>query len=165
MVEMSFRSRKRLLWSANVVFTLGILSCSAVMIFLPMDPRVTRLPEQKKSEMSKASGTSAAQKVAPLEKYAAIYQRDLRKPLFDAAPGVSDPSKPKRTLAVTFVGMAEDPGLTYGFFRDSHGNVLLVRIGQKIEEAEVMSIVDGVATLKFEGDLVTLSLPGKQKKP
>jgi hypothetical protein len=166
MVEMGYRSWRRLLWTTSIVLAAGIVCVVCAAVFMPLDLAATREPALEDGGRAKAKADPSVKKMVPLERYAVVYERDLRKPLFDpAVVRPPDSSKPKRKLTVTLVGTAVDPGLTYGIFRDSHGKTVLARIGQKIEDAEVVSVEEGSATVKFDGETITLSLPGREKKP
>jgi len=164
-VAMTFRGRKRLLWTVNVA--LGALTAASVAFALaaPLEVGVPQLVEAKA-----ASGVDAAKDAAPdpLLSYAVIYQRDLRKPLFP--PKVVEAPRPaaaKPALGVQLVGTAVEPGHTYGFFRDRSGETKLISVGETVDGAEVTAITDGAATVKYHGDLITLRVPeegGEEKK-
>jgi len=89
--------------------------------------------------------------------YAIIHSRHYDKPLYDSKPVVAEkkpPPKPK--LNAKLVGTALDPGFTYGFFRDSHGQTKMIGVGQTIEGAKVLEIKRESAVVEFHGDTLTL---------
>jgi hypothetical protein len=161
MVEMTFHARRRLLWTLNWASVCGIALCLGLAFLLPM--AVDATPASGKAVAKKdAPPVQQTEKVGPLSRYAVVYARDLRKPLFDA-PVKEEAKKPKRKLTVTLVGTAVDPGSTYAFFSDAGGKVTMVGVGQKIDGAEVTAVTEGSATLNLDGDPVTLTVAKKDK--
>ena len=97
-----------------------------------------------------------------MSSYAVVYQRALRKPLYDPKPIVvrkAPPPKPK--LGVELVGTVVEPGFTYGLFRTKSGRTKLVTVGGEIEGAQLAGVRDGSATLRFNDELITLEVKPK----
>ena len=165
MVAMTYRGRRRLLWTVNVA--LGALSaaCVAFALAAPLEVGVPEAPEAKAASSAEAAKDAAPE---PLLSYAVIYQRDLRKPLFP--PTVVETPRPapaKPALGVQLLGTAVDPGHTYGFFRDRTGETKIISVGETVDGAEVTAITDGAATVKYHGEVLTLRVPaegGEEKK-
>lgn len=159
MVAMSSRARKRLLLAANAILAIAIVACVCLCVLLP--PRVKNAKFSPKDKTLSA-GNKAMGRVGPLELYAVIYERDIRKPLFDPKPIRTvkvEPPKPK--LTIRLIGTAVEPGFTYGLFRTKSGESKLVSIGQTIGGAEVTAVGEGTATVKFHGELITLKVESK----
>lgn len=153
MVAISYRTRRNILMGAVALLATVIVAALAATIFLP--PKV-KVPERP--------GASAApkdmhqdRKAEPLSAYAVIWQRELRKPLFppkDPAAVVSSASRP--ALALQLIGTAVESGHTFGLFIDRSGQVRTGSVGDTIEGAEIKSITDGAAIVKYFGSDVTL---------
>jgi len=100
----------------------------------------------------------------PIGDYAVIYRRDLRKPLYDLKPTPrvkNPPNRPK--LTVRLMGTVSEPGFAYGLFRTKSGRDELVAVGQTVDGAQVVAIANGSATLKFHGELITLTSQKKKE--
>ena len=167
MVEMSHRARKRSLWAVNLLAAAGIGLCVWAAVALPLTVAPGDLAEGDAVAKANPGDPQRIDAPRPLDDYRAIYQRDLRKPLYDPKPvevkrPKPPPPKPERKLAVTLVGTAVDPGSTYGFFRDKGGKVSLVGVGEKIADAEVSEISDGTAVVRFDGRVITLKVPERK---
>lgn len=159
MVAMSFRARKRLLLVANAVLAATIVACVCLCALLP--PGVEDAKPLTKDETLSA-GNKAMGQVGPPELYAVIYERNIRKLLFDPKPIKPvkvEPPKPK--LTIRLIGTAVEPGFTYGLFQTKSGESKLVSVGQKIDGAEVTAVGEGTATVKFHGELITLKVEPK----
>lgn len=159
MVTISLLARKRILVTVNAALAAGILACIVLTVLLPAKVEKVESPKDRDISVNRQE----SRQVGPLKAYAVIYRRDLRKPLFDPKPVIPltiEPPRPK--LAVRLVGTAVEPGFTYGLFRTKSGRTELVSVGQKIEGAEVVSVGDGTATVKFAGELITLKVEPKE---
>jgi hypothetical protein len=92
-----------------------------------------------------------------LQAYTTTLERHLRRPLYDPEPIVQEtPPPPKPVLQARLLGTVLEPGFTYAIFRDASGEQKFVSAGQSIEGAEIMSIEDGQATVRFNGESVVL---------
>lgn len=155
---MTLRQRKRMLWTVNVASAAALIVCVAAAVFCSLDVGLTREP----ADENVAPGADDEQrKVEPLSAYAGIYQRDLRKPLYDVTPVQivkPEPTKPK--LTVTLVGTAVEPGFTYGLFRTKSGETKFVRVGETIKDTgvEVLEITQDAARVRFAGEILTLKV-------
>lgn len=159
MVTMSTRDRRRLLWAVNVALAVALVASVLALAVVPLDVGAV---EPRPGQQHENDDPMHRPKTGPLSEYAVIYQRDLRKPLFDPKPVVAvktQPPKPK--LTVSLVGTALEPGFTYGLFRNKSGETKLVSIGEKIDGAEVTAVNEGSATVKFHGELITLKVEKK----
>ena len=123
-----------------------------------------RTPQAGPGQSAQASGdqgaTSQPDAVSPrLADYAAIYQRDLRRPLFDprlVEVVVKPPPAPKPTFTLT--GTVTEPGFTYALFRTRAGETKLVSVGESVEGAEVLAIGENAATVSFAGQTLELTV-------
>lgn len=94
----------------------------------------------------------------PLQSYAGIYKRDLRKPLYDPKPKAVikvAPVKPK--LTIQLLGTVVEPGFTYAILKDSKGKTKFVSVGQSLDGAELKSISAKSITVIFNGEEQILS--------
>lgn len=152
---LSIRTKRRLLLAANTAMAIAVVACIG-WCFIPPD-----ISSQNPSQ-SRTAGITAnpvEKTPPPPEEYAAIYSRDLRKPVFDIKP--PDPIKvepPKPKFKATLTGTVLEPGFTYALFRTSSGDDKLVSVGQSIEDAEVTAIESETVTLNFHGDVLKLTV-------
>lgn len=159
MVTMSILARKRFLLAVNIVLAAAIVAC--VCLCLLLQPGAEDVKPLPKDEVISA-GNETGGRVGPHDLYAVIYERDIRKPLFDLKPiEPVNVEPPKPELAVRLIGTAVEPGFTYGLFRTESGESKLVSVGQKIGGAEVTTVGEGTATVKFHGELITLKVEPK----
>jgi hypothetical protein len=155
------RNRRRLLWALNGLLAAGTL-LGALWAFAPLDVSQDHATEP----LSKSSGLAAVESEArSADDYAVIYQRNLRKPLFDPTPvSIKSAPPPKPKLKATLTGTVLEPGFTYALFIDSKGQQKLVSIGQSVEDAEVLSIRDSEATVRFCGEEMILKAKAGEKE-
>ena len=155
------RSRKRLLLAANAALAAAVLASVSVPAILPLaGADATGIADTQ----PRAVGNQIDRKPESLSAYAAIYQRDLRRPLFDLRPAPEvkpEPKKPQLTLRL--MGTAVEPGHTYAFFRITTGQVKMLTVGQAVDGAEVLAIEEGMAKVSFDGQVVTLKV--EEEKP
>ena len=102
--------------------------------------------------------------VEPLSSFAVIYERPLRKPLYDPAPVVeaAPPPKPKPKPTFTLIGTVVEPGFTYGMFRTNKGETKLVEIGESIGGAEVTAVTEAGATVLMDGESIEMTVKEKE---
>lgn len=162
MTAMNLRQRRRLLILVNAALAAAAVACAFSLALAPLE-----IPDPSSSS-DKPMGAAANDSNAPLRPlawYAVIHGRDLRKPLYDPKPIVivkpPPKPKPKPKLTVRLMGTAVEPGFTYGLFRTKSGKDSLVSVGESIEGAEVVSIADGSATVRFHGEMITLRVQKK----
>jgi type II secretory pathway component PulC len=147
------KRRKQLLIWAIAAMALANLAMLIAAVAWPLDAGgATNRPSIK------AVTTSApSQNREDLASYAAIYQRDLRTPLVEvkAAP---PPKPPPPKLTITLVGTAIDPDYTCAFFKLANGQTQSVFVGQAIEQAEVVKIMEGSVVVHYADQDMTLSV-------
>ena len=154
MVTMSVRRRRRLLICVNAALVAGVLGCVCLALLLP--PAVNS-SEPGIPDRARTAGEKNSTKLGPPDAYAVIYQRDLRKPLFDPKPVVvSKPPPKKPKFNAELLGAVEEPGFSYGIFRTG-GRDKLVSVGGTVAGAKLLAIGPGSARLKFNGELITLN--------
>ena len=154
---MTLRQRKRMLWTINVALATAIVVTVAAAALLPL---AAAPQDAGPNDPAKGEAKVQAPRTGPLEAYAGIYRRDLRKPLYDvkAVPAITPP-KPKPKMTVALVGTALEPGFTYGMFRTKSGQTKLVRVGETVEGVEVLQIAQESATVRFAGEVLELKVP------
>ena len=161
MVRLTVHHRKRLLLAANAVLGLAIVACVSAGVFWPLGVgQSDTTPTRQDQATSRPVGP-----IEPLGSYAVIYDKDIRGPLYDPAPAsvvAIKPAVPK--LTVQLVGTVLEPGFTYGLFRTAGGKTRLVLVGQTVAGAEVVSVRDGSATVKFAGKIHQLAVKRKEPK-
>lgn len=141
LVSLPIRLQRRLLVGLIALLGAG-LAATTLLWVVPLD-----LPDVG-SAAAGAVSTSApfCGPAEPLEAYAALWQRDLQQPLYDApAPEAPAPPRP----AVTLLGTAIDPGFTYGIFQTAGGESKLASVGQCVDGAVVVAISADSATLRL----------------
>ena len=145
----------------NAALAAGVLACLCVALFFPPAPNSSAAAPRNRP---RASGTTNSPKLGPPASYAVIYQRDLRKPLFDAKPVVARKAPPKKPkFSAELLGAVEEPGFSYGIFRTG-GRDKLVSVGGTVAGAELLAIGPGSATLRFNGELITLREKKEDRK-
>ena len=112
----------------------------------------------------------------PLDHYAVIWQRELRAPLFDPPPQVVA-AAPKPRLTVRLLGTVVEPGgppgesgASYAMLATASGGVLLRKVGDTVDQVEIVGIGDGEVAILFAGERQTLtveksSAAGEGKNP
>jgi hypothetical protein len=154
---MTWRNQRLLLFSAAAALVAAALFLLAWALFLPLDRGDERDAARKKTQPDMAT----TRKMEPLGAYAVIYQRDLRKPLFDSeAAKVDTPSPPP--LTVTLKGTVVEDGFSYAILRGKGGDEKLLRVGDSLEGAEVIAIAEGEATVRFHDQNITLKAQLKE---
>lgn len=162
MVNLTFKIRRRILILTNVVLGISLAATLAAAILLPLDLGQEIAPRAEQPRNTPAI-TAQARQAAD---YSVIYQRDLRKPLFDPKPiTVIKPIAPPPKLTITLIGTAVAPEMTYGLFRNKDGQTKLVEIGQTIDGAEVIAVIEQGATVRFAGQTLTLTIEKKEGSP
>lgn len=161
MVAWSTKTRRRLLWAANLSLLAATVASTLV---LAISPLATNGPARKNSPDESRVNLEPKHGVRPLEEYVVIYGRDFRKPLYDIKPTPpTEPPKPKLTLTLT--GTAVEPGYTFATFQTGSGESKLVGLGETIAGAEVVKITADSVTVSFNGELITLKVSKKEQTP
>jgi hypothetical protein len=155
---MTLRKRRRILIMVNLLLSVVLVGIGSALVLIPVDE-----PSGRQVSGKKAVGLSKIMPPVnePLSAYAAICQRELRKPLFDSKPSAVSTAKappPKPQLTVTLTGTVIEPGFTYAMLRGKSGQVKFVSVGQAIDDAEVTEITPNSVTVKFHGDSITLKV-------
>lgn len=151
---MTLRHRKRLLDAVNVLLlaALGVMVAWAALSPVPRD-----LPEAGAAPNDDPAGTARDDRLPPLAKYAAVYARDLRKPLYDPEPVEKvEESEPTPPLRIELTGTVVEPGYTYAFFRTRSEPAAMANVGDTVDGAEVVEIASDSVTVRWHGDLKTL---------
>ncbi len=95
--------------------------------------------------------------------YSAIYQSNLRQPLFDApAAATTATVAASVTLSMRLVGTVLEANYSYAVFRGGAGEVATLAVGESQGGICVLSVGDGNAVVRFGGRSVTLSV-GKEE--
>ena len=150
---MTIRDQKRLLWAINAALAAALVTSALLLTLLPLGVNMQAPSDGTTGRLI----SSTVGQTLPLREFAVIYERDLRKPLFDAPPARPIEAPPPK-LAARLIGTAVEPGFTYGLFKGKDGQTHLVEVGQKIDGAEVLQIAEGTATVLFEGERLQLKV-------
>jgi len=162
MVGLTRHTQRRLLLLANAALVVAIAASLGAAAYLPLSA-VGEMP--RTDAASPVAEGPSAPRLAPLDTYRVIYQRDLNRPLFDPPPApVVRAAPPAPQLTLRLIGTVVEPGFTYGVFRTSGGQEKLVTPGETIDGAEVMAIGDGTATVRSHGRVLELKVE-KQPPP
>jgi len=83
MVALNYQRRKRLLWAINIVLGAAALASAGLPLILPLARQENTIalnsPVKPKASLPRTFRKS-------LDAYAIVYNRDLRRPLFDPEP-------------------------------------------------------------------------------
>ena len=162
MVTMTSIPVRRLLWAAAVLPMVGMIACAAGLVLLMPKDETEAIRAAALSKRPVLDNRAPSAPVGPLLDYAVIWQRNLRQPLVDAPP--SGPA-PVAALNIVLLGTAIEPGRAVGIFRDANGQTKWVQVGQTFGGARVAAIVEGAATLEFNGGTVTLTVAKGRASP
>jgi type II secretory pathway component PulC len=154
---MTAKDQRRVLFIAAAILAAGAAGVVASAALLPLDVGGLASPSGKKA----LAATQPARKAESLGAYAVIYQRDLRKPLFDPEAAKVEAPKPP-PLTVTLKGTVVEDGFSYAILRNKGGEEKLLKVGDSLEGAEVVSIEQGEATVHFYGQTITLKAQLKE---
>ena len=155
MVALALRTRRQMLWAANVLMVLALGGAVWALVVQPVrvarpkdttDPLDTTVPTRNRVPEDK---------LGPLEAYEVIWKRDFLKPLFPPKPAPKPPA-PKPKCPVTLAGIVVEPGHGCAFLRTGTGAVKMARPGEKVEGVEVLQIAQESVTVSFEGAEFTL---------
>jgi len=99
-----------------------------------------------------------------LAHYRLIWERDLRRPLFDPPPTVAQtPPKPK--LALTLLGTALEADAGYAMVKTADGKTRFCQVGDKVAEAEILAIGLDAVQVRFAGEILTLKRQVQGDRP
>jgi hypothetical protein len=158
MVKMTTRSRRRLLWTLNLLLAVALAAIAWVAV--RGVPRLTAAGEALVDPAGQGSAAPHAG-VGPLADYLAVADRPLQKPLFDPKPIVAEiKAQPKPPLRIRLTGTAVDPGYVAAFFTTSQGEMQIARVGETVDGAKVLEITASSATVEWYGDQKQLSVEG-----
>lgn len=151
------RRRRRVLILVNIVLALALCGGVPMLALAPVESR--RPAEEPDVVVAAKSPSDRAPTARALSEYACIYQRSLRKPLFDvvAAP-LAVVAPPKPPMTVTAVGTVMEPGFTYAMLRDKGGKVRYAAVGEEVDGVKVLVIGESGVTVEFAGDRIELSV-------
>lgn len=150
---MTHRDRKHLLILSNAAFGAALAGC----MWLALSPLDAGSSEGGSIAGKRSSALHESPEAGPLASYASIYTRPLRKPLYDSTPGAivaAAKAEPKFPAALT--GTIIEPGFTFATFRVPGGDEKVVPVGQVVEGAEVLAIIQGEVRIRFNGKEITL---------
>ncbi len=151
---MTQRDRRRLLILVNAAFV-TVLAWCAWTLLAPLD---TGTPEGGSGAGQKTSTMHDTREAGPLVSYASIYTRPLRKPLYDPTPrAVVAAKKAEPKFPGVLTGTIIEPGFTFATFRVPGGDEKVVPVGQTVEGAEVLAIIQGEVRIRFHDKEITLT--------
>lgn len=157
MVMMTLRTRKRVLLAVNVLLAAGLVCTAWAMAFGAPLAQVDDPPAAEGAGQHPHAAKPNSSALGPLEQYAAIYQRDLRQVLFDP-PAIAARPAPKPKMPITLEGTAVEPGHSVAFIRTKSGHTKILRPGQTVDGVEILEILDQSVTVRFNGEVTTLTL-------
>ena len=159
---MNLYRTKRVLWLASVLLGAGAILAGLLGAFGPL--QIGGGPTDARGATGESDRADSAEEAGvPLKHYEVIWQRNLRRPIFDPPPVIRvKVSPPKPKLKVRLVGTVLEPGFTYAIFTDSGGKTVLKRIGESIQGARVESISDGRVTVALAGRTLILKVEKKK---
>ena len=160
--RMTDRSRRRLLWLLNALLAGGIVLVAASAM-LPVSADVPPAPAAP--AMRAATTAPADSHLASLQQYRAALSRDLQQPLFDKPPAPPPAAAPPAPLPVVLEGTAVDPGAKFAFFQVPGGQTQTVGIGQSILGVELLSVTAKSATVRWQGQVLTVQTPAGGGQP
>lgn len=150
---MNVRTMRLILWLATAACvaagTLGV--CLAAL--LPLEQPETSEARRTNQLAAMTEPDSAA----PLSAFAAVWDRDLRPPLYDApvdsppppaAPGVVVPAMP----AVHLAGTVFEPGHSLALFRVDAGKTEFKSVGDEIAGMKLLEVRDDGVVVKWNGE-------------
>jgi hypothetical protein len=144
-MAMTAKQRRQLL-AAALACLLAATAGSAVGLLLKPLPRVDTDVPVETDDLSR--GGVPGESVGPLDRYAVIYRRELRKDLF---PGqVVQKDLPKLPLELVSTS-TEDPANAYAMVRLAGGELRLVRVGDEAAGAVVKQIRPQRVMVTFRG--------------
>jgi hypothetical protein len=155
MVRVTYRLQKRLLQAAVGLLAAGCLWAGWLLV---NSPEVDTSSKRTSRPVGPATANPVAKAAEPLNAYAVIHERDLRRPLVDPKPPPK-PVPPKPKLTITLQGTAVEPGHNYAFFSTSKGETKIASEGQTLEGAQIVSIGVGEVVVTFHGETITLQAP------
>ncbi len=155
---MTLRTKRRLLWGLNALFALVLVGAGGGLVLAPLDepaPPVSPRPDpvtQKPAEPPEPP---------PLSAYAAAWQRDLQRPLYDPVPPVviRKPPPPPKPPPLALQGTIVEPGFAFAVLVTKDGRQRTVRVGQEVDGAELVRVTSDAAVVRFDGREHTLQAP------
>lgn len=156
---MTPHKRKNILLAASALLGVAIVASIVLGVALPLVPP----PSQTITKPRPSGANRQATKPATLDRFAVIYQKDVRRPLFDPKPVVYQPPPPPPPPKPTakLVGTVADPGFACAIFRSGSGEDKVVPVGQTYEGIEVLEVKDTEAKVKFAGLPLVLKVEKK----
>ena len=160
MMNLTPRQLRLLLWTASAALAAAVVCVGLLACLQPLDS-LEQAGTRRTDGPASANRSGAANR--PLESYSALWERDLRRPLFDPAP--VEPVKiepPKPILNLRLVGTAIDAQDRCGFFEVPGKGIQLARPGEKVGEALVKEIAENTAVVEFNGGQLTLKIEAEK---
>ena len=159
---MTLHTQNRMLWTLNVLLALAVVAGGAGLALWP----IGRVEGDGAAEGVPPAATqaAAADTDLPLSAYAVLYEKDLLRPLYDAAPTVAAKTPPPKPT-VTLVGTVIEQGFTYALLRTKDGQVKMVAAGQVVDGSEVTEITSDSTTVRFGGATHTLKIQKGEAGP
>ena len=158
---MNQRQRGHLVLAANAALAAGIALTLAWAIW------PGELPDPSHGQMlGRAAGQAAHEESETFcGDYSAIYQADLRAPLFDAPPVQMPPaSAPAVVVPVRLLGTIVEEGFSYAMLRGAGGESRTASIGETVDGVEILSIAASSATVRYSGQTMTLKVEAEEPK-
>ena len=151
--------QKRMLKTAAGLLVAGSVACVVVAL---ATPPVVAVPDNSEPRRTTRADLDAG--LLPLDQYDAIYQKDVRRPLYDPPPVVVPPpvTPPPPPLTLQLLGTVLEPGFEYAVVRTGMGQEKLMTVGETLDSAELLRLDAATATVRFAGQERTLKVQKKE---
>jgi hypothetical protein len=160
--RMTDRSRRRLLWLLNALMGAGIvLVVASAMLPVEAGPPAAPPSLLVRPPTTAPAGTG----LLGLPAYIAALSRDLQQPLFDKPPAPPPSAGPAAPPPVVLEGTAIDAGGRFAVFRLASGQSQLLAVGQSILGVDLISVTAKSATVRWQGQTLTLQVPAGGGQP
>lgn len=158
---MKTRTIRIILWGTAGGFLWATISSVAIAYLLPYE----EVPTQTARSSDPSHTTAAIENQSPdLAQFTKAWSLHLQRPLYDSpAPNTpTSPAKQPKVLSARLAGTVVEPGHSVAMFV-SGGKIELKGIGDKIDQAEVLTITSTGVSLRHRGKEIDLKLENTNK--
>lgn len=150
---------KILLWSGAGSLA---LACGATVALGWMWPYAVEMPTDHGPVSAASTENGSGLVVPPLSWFEPIWAMNLRRPLYDQPQPVTSVARPVKKapppLPIRLAGTVVEPGRSVAMFITAGGKIELKGEGDTVGEAEVLSIGQDGATVRYRGKRIELTL-------
>lgn len=157
---MTLRTKRILLYLMAAFLTL--LAAVPLILALKLPVAVPKVDSPSLGGQMPA-GTTA--NVPPLESFPPLWQRPWRAPLYDAPPPIVQAAEPAQPLPLNLrlAGTIIEPGRNRAMIVTPDGKMQFVRVGDKVGDAEVLSIDLTSVTVSYLGQPRSLQVEREKR--